>query len=106
VIHAVGPVYRDGNHGEADLLAGCYRTALKLAVDHACNSIAFPAISCGVYGYPIASAADIAIRETAAFLQQDDQIERAVFVLFNEPVYRVFCDVYRTVFDTEPESYP
>jgi O-acetyl-ADP-ribose deacetylase len=57
VIHAVGPRYRDGRHGEAEKLAGCYRDSLQLAVAHEVRTIAFPAISCGIYGYPIAGAA-------------------------------------------------
>ena len=64
VIHTVGPVYRDGRHGEPGLLAACYRNAL--AAEHACRSIAFPCISTGVYGYPIEDAAKIAIREVQA----------------------------------------
>src|ERR1700722_6040620 len=60
VIHAVGPVYRDGRHGEQDLLAGCYRSSITLAARHGIASIAFPAISCGIYGYPISEAAHIA----------------------------------------------
>src|SRR6202789_1664458 len=60
VIHAVGPRYRDGRHGEPELLAGCYRTSLALAAQHGIASIAFPAISCGIYGYPIPEAARIA----------------------------------------------
>src|SRR5512143_2125549 len=61
VIHAVGPVYRDGCHGEPDLLAGCYRTSMELAEQNACRTVAFPAVSCGVYGYPMADAARIAL---------------------------------------------
>ena len=68
VIHTVGPVYRDGRHGEPGLLAACYRNALALAAEHACRSIAFPCISTGVYGYPIEDAAKIAVREVRAFL--------------------------------------
>jgi O-acetyl-ADP-ribose deacetylase (regulator of RNase III) len=67
VIHTVGPVWRGGGHGEADLLASCYRNALALARARALTSIAFPAISCGVYGYPVAQAAAIAVREVAGF---------------------------------------
>ena len=66
VIHTVGPVYRDGLHGESELLAACYRNALALAAENACRSIAFPCISTGVYGYPLEDAARIAIREVQA----------------------------------------
>jgi O-acetyl-ADP-ribose deacetylase (regulator of RNase III) len=65
VIHAVGPVWRGGTHGEAVLLASCYRNSLKLAVEHDIHSLAFPAISCGAYGYPVEPAAEIAVRECA-----------------------------------------
>src|SRR5262249_4042263 len=68
VIHAVGPVYRDGRHGEPDLLKSCYETCLRLAVDNGVRSVAFPAISCGVYGYPLRDAARIAIETTLEFL--------------------------------------
>src|SRR5689334_23746684 len=74
VIHAVGPRYRDGRHGEAALLAGCYRASLRLAVEHGVRSIAFPAISCGIYGYPIPDAARIAVRTVAGFLASDQSI--------------------------------
>lgn len=68
VIHTVGPIYRDGQHGEPDLLAACYRSSLALAAEHGLHSIAFPCISTGVYGYPIEEATAIALRETRAFL--------------------------------------
>ena len=68
VIHTVGPVYRDGRHGEPDLLAACYRNSLALAAENGCKSIAFPCISTGVYGYPIEDAAKIAVREAKGFL--------------------------------------
>jgi len=68
VIHTVGPVYRDGQHGEPEKLAACYRNSLALAAENGCHSIAFPCISTGVYGYPIEAAAKIAVREVKEFL--------------------------------------
>ena len=85
VIHTVGPVYRDGRHGEPELLAACYRNPLALAAEHACRSIAFPCISTGVYGYPIEDAAKIAVREVSEFLTQrrgDAEME-VVFCCFS-----------------------
>ena len=70
VIHTVGPVYRDGLHGEPGKLAACYRNSLALAAENGCKSIAFPCISTGVYGYPIEDAAEIAVREVKNFLTQ------------------------------------
>ena len=106
VIHAVGPVYHGGRSGEAELLAGCYRTALKLALEHQCRSVAFPAISCGVYGYPMADAAQIAFHEVTRFLQQHHEVEQVVFVLFDRTAYDAYRHVYLDLFATEPESYP
>ena len=68
VIHTVGPVYRDGQHGEPERLAACYRNSLALAAENGCKSIAFPCISTGIYGYPIEEAAKIAVREVKGFL--------------------------------------
>jgi len=68
VIHTVGPVYRDGQHGEPEKLAACYRNSLALAAENGCKSIAFPCISTGIYGYPKEAAAQIAVREVEAFL--------------------------------------
>lgn len=87
VIHTVGPVWRGGGEGEADLLASCYRQSLKLAVENGVRTIAFPAISCGVYGYPIAEATRIAVREVSQF---EGPIERAIFVCFGDEV----CSAY------------
>ena len=70
VIHTVGPVYRDGLHGEPEKLAACYRNSLALAAENGCKSIAFPCISTGIYGYPIEDAAKIAVREVREFLTQ------------------------------------
>jgi O-acetyl-ADP-ribose deacetylase (regulator of RNase III) len=93
VIHTVGPVWRGGRHGEPDLLASCYRSSLTLADLHACMSVAFPAISCGVYGYPIPDACAIAVRETRAFLERCARPEKVSFVCFDNVVY----DEYRTL---------
>ncbi len=82
VIHTVGPVYRDGRHGEEEKLAACYRNSLSLAAENGCRSIAFPCISTGVYGYPIEDAARVAVRETAEFLKAHDGIE-VVFCCFS-----------------------
>jgi O-acetyl-ADP-ribose deacetylase (regulator of RNase III) len=71
VVHTVGPVYRDGLHGEPELLAACYRNSLALAAENHCRSIAFPCISTGVYGYPIEDAAKIAVREVRLFLHAE-----------------------------------
>jgi len=101
VIHAVGPVYRGGRAGEAELLACCYRTAGQLAIENGIRTIAFPAISCGVYGYPLAEAAAIAIREVAAFLRADSRIEQVVFVLFDDPAYDAYQSAYQHLLDSE-----
>lgn len=83
VIHTVGPVYR-GRPEDARLLAGCYTSSLTLAAERQLATIAFPAISCGVYGYPLADACKIAIDTTLAFLEKHPEIQRVVFVLFSE----------------------
>jgi len=90
VIHAVGPVWRGGKHGEPELLASCYRRSLELAREHGCRSVAFPAISCGIYGYPIAEGARIAVRETVAFLAAHPEIERVVFALFDDAALKAY----------------
>jgi len=82
VIHTVGPVY-GGSPRDAELLASCYRNSLQLAVDNGLDSIAFPAISCGVYGYPIEAAAAVALDTTLAFLASHDRPRRVIFALFS-----------------------
>src|SRR5690606_11180186 len=84
VIHTVGPVWRGGSHGEPELLASCYRASLSLAEEHALRSVAFPCISCGVYGYPIDRATGIAVREVSAWLEAHALPERVLFVCFGE----------------------
>ncbi len=83
VIHTVGPVWQGGAQGEAELLASCYRESLALGLAHGARSIAFPAISCGVYGYPIEQAMRIAVRECAQFAVAEPKIEKIVFACFN-----------------------
>ncbi len=102
IIHAVGPVYRDGRSGEPELLAGCYRTAFRLAAEHGIRSIAFPAISCGVYGYPLVEAARIAIGETSENLQKNDLPERVVFVLFDAAAYAAYLRIYNELASDHP----
>jgi O-acetyl-ADP-ribose deacetylase len=97
VIHAVGPRYRDGRHGEPELLASCYAESLKLAVAHGVRSIAFPAISCGIYGYPVRSAAGIAVRSVTGFLANDHSIERVILTCFGKDVLDAYLVATRTV---------
>ena len=91
VFHAVGPVYRDGLHGEPDLLAGCYRKCLEMAEERGVETISFPAISTGVYGYPLEEAAQIAIREVKAHMGKPDvRVRQATFVLFGPRAFKVY----------------
>lgn len=101
VIHAVGPVYRGGRGGEAELLTGCYRTAMKLALENGIRSIAFPAISCGIYGYPLAEAAAIAISEVADVLRDHNEIEQVVFVLFDQRAFDVYNSTYQQLLESQ-----
>jgi O-acetyl-ADP-ribose deacetylase (regulator of RNase III) len=90
VIHTVGPVYRDGMHGEADLLASAYRNSLCLASDRAIKTVAFPSISTGAYGYPLAEAARIALTTTRDYLITHPEIALARFVLFGRAAYETY----------------
>ena len=90
VIHTVGPVYRDGNHGEPALLASCYRRSLEVALENDIRTIAFPAISCGVYGYPHAAAAEVAVSTVKGFVEQHDGLDLVRFVLFDSGMHGVF----------------
>jgi len=91
VIHAVGPVWKGGDRGEEQLLASCYRTSLEIALEHGARTVAFPAISCGVYGYPLERAARVAVGEVLRFLDGDRLIERVYHVCFGEPVRRAYA---------------
>lgn len=86
VIHTVGPIWKGGNHNERSLLASCYRQSLQCGVDNDVKTIAFPAISCGVYGFPIAEACDIAMREVCGFLDKNNVITAVYFSCFSNEV--------------------
>jgi O-acetyl-ADP-ribose deacetylase (regulator of RNase III) len=91
VIHTVGPVWRGGKRHEPEILANCYQSSLQLAVENGIRTIAFPAISCGAYGYPIPDAAQIAVKTTRNLLATADKIDKVIFVLWGEDIY----DAYR-----------
>jgi O-acetyl-ADP-ribose deacetylase (regulator of RNase III) len=91
VIHAVGPVWRGGGEGEPELLASCYRRAIELADEHDCRRVALPAISAGVYGYPLAQAAEVAIDATRAALAEHPEVEEARFWLFDQHAHDAFA---------------
>jgi len=90
VIHAVGPVWRGGNHGEAELLAKCYRRSLELAREYKLKSIAFPAISTGAYGYPLEASAQIATDAVRSWLISDTTLDKVVFVCFDERIFSTY----------------
>ena len=90
VIHTVGPVWRGGASGEPALLASCYRRSLRLALEQRVASMAFPAISCGIYGYPPESAVPVAVREVRDWLAQHEAPMRVVFACFGETMARLY----------------
>jgi O-acetyl-ADP-ribose deacetylase len=90
VIHAVGPVWKGGKRGEGQTLSDCYRNSLRLAVENGIRSVAFPAISCGAYGYPIAEASRIAVETTTKFLAAENGIDKVIFVLATEEVFTAY----------------
>lgn len=90
VIHTVGPVWRGGAKGEPQLLASCYANSLQAALEHQAKIVAFPAISCGVYGFPVSQAATIAVKETANFLELHPEIEKVIFVCFDDIIHEAY----------------
>ncbi len=90
VIHTVGPIWRGGTAGEAERLASCYRESLQLAVEHGIKTLAFPSISTGVYGYPVAQAAAVALNAVKQFLAARDGFAEVHFVLFDDVTYRAY----------------
>jgi len=91
VIHTVGPVWRGGEHGEPDLLAGCYRRSLEIAAEEHLESVAFPSISTGVYSYPVDRAARVAVKAVAEFLRDQDAVKLVRFVLFDRATYDAYA---------------
>ena len=90
VIHTVGPVWTGGKRGEPQILANCYRNSLQLAVQNRIKTIAFPAISCGAYGYPIREATQIAVETTREFLATDAKINKVIFVVVSDDILRAY----------------
>jgi O-acetyl-ADP-ribose deacetylase len=98
VIHTVGPVWHGGEKGEPGLLASCYRNSFSLAHENGLTSIAFPAISCGVFGYPLEEACAIALAETKGAMERYPEISRVVFALFGDEALDVYRDAFRRLF--------
>ena len=90
MIHTVGPVWRDGRHGEPERLAACYRNCFHIATEQGFRTLAFPAISCGAYAYPVEQAAVIAVRETLRAMQENDRLEKVFFCCFGELIYGAY----------------
>jgi|UniRef100_A0A7V6DNU8 O-acetyl-ADP-ribose deacetylase (regulator of RNase III) len=92
VIHTVGPVYRDGKHGEPELLASAYRESLKAASARGIKSLAFPSLSTGVYGYPVPDAARVALTTVKTYLAEHPEIELVRFVLYGHATFAAFAE--------------
>lgn len=97
VIHTVGPVYRDGQHDEPDLLASCYRRSLEVASEKGISTIAFPSISTGAYGYPLNEAAPIALKTVIASVKLHPEIRQVRFVLFGEEAFKAYQNALEVV---------
>ena len=95
VIHTVGPVWRDGRHGEDELLASCYRSSFALAEQHRIRTIAFPSISTGAYGFPMDRAAGIAVRETQQYLERNTLVEKVLLVCFGKNACEIHSQALR-----------
>jgi len=98
VIHTVGPIWKNGQRGEREKLALCYRNSLMLAVRHHVKTIAFPAISTGAYGFPMGEATRIALAETARFLEHHQSLEKVIFVCFNKGAFDTYLQTARELF--------
>ena len=90
IIHTVGPVWSDGKHDEDELLANCYKNSLEMAVENDVKTLAFPSISTGAFHFPVERAANIAVKEVNDFLEDNDKIEKVVFVCFDDETYDIY----------------
>ena len=95
VIHTVGPIWRGGVNGEDELLAACYHSSLRLAESYSLKSIAFPAISCGLYGFPVERAASIAVREIQDYVEGAKSVEAVTLVAFNKAMFEILLTTIR-----------
>jgi len=101
IIHTVGPIWRGGGHGEPGLLDSCHRRSVQLAAEHGCARVSFPAISTGVFGYPVELAAPVAIRAVRQAMVEHPSVVEARFCLFEQPAYEAFAAALRTDTATE-----
>ena len=98
VIHTVGPIWAGGHKNEDNLLANCYRNSLAAAVAREAKTVAFPSISTGAYGFPLERATEIAMREAKRFLENNEGLEKIVFVCFGERVLKTYQEVFERIF--------
>jgi O-acetyl-ADP-ribose deacetylase (regulator of RNase III) len=98
VIHAVGPIWYGGDRGEPELLGQAYQNSLRMAVSKELKTVAFPSISTGAYGYPIADACHVALNTVKNFLEKEDNLREVVFVLFSEHNSKIYADAAKEVF--------
>ena len=103
VIHAVGPIWRGGQQGEDELLASCYRHALRLAVEHGCRTVAFPAISTGAYRFPMDRAARIALKVICEFLAREPALEKVRVVLFSPEALQTYQAALQSLLESAPD---
>ena len=96
VIHTVGPVWKGGSQNEENLLASCYRNSFAAAVEKGVKTVAFPAVSAGVYGFPLKKATEIAMRETRQFLENDDLLDQVIFVCFSQEALKIYQETFST----------
>lgn len=105
VFHAVGPIWRGGQHGEPEALASCYRVCLKMAEERGCRTISFPSISTGVYGYPVELAAKVALGEVARYLREEARtVEEVLFVLFDRETFAAYEGAGRLLLPQEKQA--